>query len=119
MCIVCVTCVFVCCIVVVILPPGKTLFAVCSMSESESHLLLSESRLSTPCEILNISQPYRPPRPVREIVLFYLPFIGCGGRSVGIVRSRTKGHGVCLFFLFFYWMYLSNIHESSPTCMLT
>jgi hypothetical protein len=21
----------------------------------------------------------------------------CGGRSVGIVRSRTKGHGVCLF----------------------
>jgi hypothetical protein len=22
-----------------------------------------------------------------------------GGRSVGIVRSRTKGHGVCFFFL--------------------
>jgi hypothetical protein len=23
------------------------------------------------------------------------------GRSVGIVRSRTKGHGVCFLFLFF------------------
>jgi hypothetical protein len=28
------------------------------------------------------------------------PSSTCGGRSVGIVRSRTKGHGVCLFFLF-------------------
>jgi hypothetical protein len=30
-----------------------------------------------------------------------LLFTSCGecdgGRSVGIVRSRTKGHGVCLF----------------------
>jgi hypothetical protein len=24
-----------------------------------------------------------------------------GGRSVGVVRSRTKGHGVCLFVCLF------------------
>jgi hypothetical protein len=33
MCIVYVTCVFVCCIVVVILPTGKTPFAVCTKPE--------------------------------------------------------------------------------------
>jgi hypothetical protein len=29
-----------------------------------------------------------------------------GGRSVGIVRSRTKGHGVCLFVCFCSLMFL-------------
>jgi hypothetical protein len=32
---------------------------------------LSVSRLSRQCEILNISQPYRPPRPVMGIALLY------------------------------------------------
>jgi hypothetical protein len=32
---------------------------------------LTVSRLSRQCRILNISQPYRPPRPVTEIALLY------------------------------------------------
>jgi hypothetical protein len=41
----------------------------------------SVSRLSAQCEILNISQPYRPPRPVRGIAFtctfFLLLFLLC------------------------------------------
>jgi hypothetical protein len=34
-------------------------------------------------------------------ILYILIVCGAGGgRSVGIVRSRTKGHGVCLFVCF-------------------
>jgi hypothetical protein len=35
-------------------------------------------------------------------LLFYILYIIYDGRSVGIVRLRTKGHGVCfLFFILF------------------
>jgi hypothetical protein len=39
-------------------------------------LLPSMSPLSRQCGILNISQPYRPPRPVKGITLLFL-FMGC------------------------------------------
>jgi hypothetical protein len=35
----------------------------------------SVSRLSRQCEILNISQPYRPPRPVMGIALLFMPIL--------------------------------------------
>jgi hypothetical protein len=77
----------------------------------------SVSRLSRQCGILNISQPYRPPQPVKRIAFLFLFYIiyakdricgpvvrvpdkvpqklaltslTNGGRSVGIVRSRTQ-----------------------------
>jgi hypothetical protein len=34
-------------------------------------------------------------------IMEFCLYIKSGGRSVGIIRLRTKGHGVCfLFFLF-------------------
>jgi hypothetical protein len=39
---------------------------------------------------------YSPPRKP-EIQQNVVTVFSTGGRSVGIVRSRTKGHGVCLF----------------------
>jgi hypothetical protein len=43
----------------------KVLLQVASISQ------LTVSRLSRQCGILNISQPYRPPRPVKGIALLY------------------------------------------------
>jgi hypothetical protein len=47
------------------------------------NLTTSVSRLSRQCGILNISQPYRPPRHVTGIALLYFIYYG-------IVRSRTQ-----------------------------
>jgi hypothetical protein len=57
-CIVYVTCVFMCCTVTVILPPGKNPFAAWNKSESE-------------CGILNISQRYMCPCPVTGTTFFW------------------------------------------------
>jgi hypothetical protein len=35
-----------------------------------------------------------------------------GGRSVGIVRLRTKGHGVCFFFIWKVVFELSDMHTT-------
>jgi hypothetical protein len=36
-------------------------------------------------------------------MVFVICLVYRGGRSVGIVRSRTKGHGVCFVFVCFVW----------------
>jgi hypothetical protein len=48
----------------------------------------SMSRLSRQCEILNISQPYRPPRPVTEIALYVCTY---HEERKAVARLGTRG----------------------------
>jgi hypothetical protein len=63
--------------------------------------------------------------PVRYELGFYIPedailhmplFDFVSGRSVGIVRSRTKGHGVCLFFVSMSLDRLCGLVARVPGC---
>jgi hypothetical protein len=49
----------------------------------------SVSRLSRQCEIINISQPYRPPRPVTGIAFFFLPLLVSTTGSYGVSFPET------------------------------
>jgi hypothetical protein len=48
----------------------------------------SVSRLSRQCGIVNISQPYRFPRPVMGLVFFFLPFLQSSG--CGLIRNHLN-----------------------------
>jgi hypothetical protein len=57
-----------------------------STATSSQYLALTVSRLSRQCAILNISQPYRPLRPVTGIALLFLLFT----LSVQQIRLRIQ-----------------------------
>jgi hypothetical protein len=57
------------------------------------------SRLSRKCAILNFSQPYRPPQPVKGIALLYFYFI--------TAKATTA------FIKFIFVNYKRNPHESN------
>jgi hypothetical protein len=49
----------------------------------------------TPAILSDVSKPASDVISLLYLILFRVR-CGCGGRSVGIVRSRNKGHGACL-----------------------
>jgi hypothetical protein len=71
------------------------------------------SRLSIQCRILNISQPYRPPRRVTGIALLFtysVQVMSCFGRSISAWMKSYNVHCLCL---------VSLPHRLCVTCILS
>jgi hypothetical protein len=75
---------------------------------------LTASRLSRQCWIINISQPYRPPRPVTGIALLYSSLFFVSFFSVSSLLFSVFLHMSYPFFFMFQNMKLSFTGYGSP-----
>jgi hypothetical protein len=74
---------------------------------------LTVSRLSRQCGIHNISQPYRPTRPVTGIVLLYFFYGGCDGHG----DNSGGGYVHVVFSSFQLYLVSMRRQQQAPTAV--